>query len=107
ATIPPSNSSCAVCGYPAENVLGQPNYSSVTPGVSNQALQTPTAVATDGTILALADTDNNRVLIWTSIPATINAPANIVLGQTSFTTGGSTTAITAQTLPGPQGAWIQ
>jgi uncharacterized protein (TIGR03437 family) len=98
---------CHVCGYPAENVLGQPNYNSTAAGTTSQALQTPTAVATDGNILAVADTDNNRVLIWTSIPSTVDAPANIVLGQPNFTTGQSSGAINAQTLRGPQGVWIQ
>ncbi len=106
-SVPQFSTVCPVCGYLAENVLGQPNYASVTGGVSNQALQTPTAVATDGSVLAVADTDNNRVLIWTSIPRTVNAPANIVLGQSSFTAGGSTMSPTAQTLRGPQGVWIQ
>ncbi|MBV9303622.1 MAG: VCBS repeat-containing protein [Acidobacteriaceae bacterium] len=107
ATLGVFNSSCNVCGYPAENVLGQPNYTSTTPGISSQALQMPTGVASDGNILAVADTNNNRVLIWTSIPSSINAPANLVLGQPNFTSGGSTSAPTAQTLRGPSGVWIQ
>ncbi len=105
--FPAYSAVCHLCGYPAQNVLGQPNYTSTTAGVTSQALTTPTAVATDGNILAVADTDNNRVLIWSSIPTSKNAPANIVLGQANFTTGTSTSAVNAQTLRGPQGVWIQ
>jgi hypothetical protein len=39
--------------------------------------------------LVLADTDNNRVLIWNTIPTTIDQPADIVLGQPNFTTAGA------------------
>jgi hypothetical protein len=45
----------------------------------------PTAVASDGSILAVADTSNNRILIWKSIPTTFGQPADIVLGQKDFT----------------------
>ena len=34
----------------------------------------------------VADTDNNRVLIWNSIPTTNGANADLVLGQDNFTT---------------------
>ena len=40
-------------------------------------------VATDGTHLLLADRNNNRVLIWDSLP-TGNSEPNIVLGQKDF-----------------------
>lgn len=101
----PSDSECYLCGYSAQNVLGQPNYTSVTAGVTSQAMQAPTGVATDGQTLAVADTNNNRVLIWRSIPSSINAPADVVVGQADFTHGGGST--TQGTLLGPQGVWIQ
>ncbi len=98
---------CGLCGYSAINVLGEPDY--VTPGpqpVSSQALSTPTAVATDGHVLAVADTNNNRILIWNSIPSSLDQAANIVLGNSSFTTPGPPIA-TQSTFRGPQGIWIQ
>lgn len=109
AAVTPFSARCSLCGYPAQNVLGQPNYTThaVAASVSAQTILTATAVATDGHVLAVADTDNNRVLIWTSIPSSINAPANVVLGQPGFTTAQSTSSPTAQTLRGPQGVWIQ
>jgi len=45
----------------------------------------PGTVATDGTHLVLAERNNNRVLIWNSIPSG-NTPPDIVLGQKDFTT---------------------
>ena len=105
--FPAQDTVCPVCGFPAANVLGQADYVSSGPGLTASTMYTPTAVATDGKILAVADTDNNRVLIWTSIPTTPGAAANLVLGQPDFTTRPSTTAINAQTLRGPQGVWIQ
>ncbi len=107
STTTPFDGSCNLCGYPAANVLGQPDYTTTTPGRSSQAMSTPTAVGTDGHILAVADTDNNRVLIWTSIPTAVNQPANIVLGQANFSTGGTLQVPNASSLRGPQGVWIQ
>lgn len=45
----------------------------------------PTGIASDGTHLLLADTWNNRILIWNS-PPTSNVPPDLVLGQESFYT---------------------
>ena len=70
-------------------------------------MQTPTGVATDGNMLAVSDTNNNRILIWRSIPASIDQPADLVLGQPDFTTHNVLTSPTASSLRGPQGLWIQ
>lgn len=43
----------------------------------------PAGIATDGTRLFLADTYNNRVLIWSKLPAG-NEPPDLVLGQKDF-----------------------
>lgn len=43
----------------------------------------PTAIVTDGTHLALADRNNNRVLIWNELP-TANEEPDLVLGQPDF-----------------------
>ena len=115
-TNPAGDTVCGLCGYPATNVLGQVDFASVSPGLAQAApnnqsgsMNQPTAVATDraGTILAVADTNNNRVLIWTPIPTTVNAPANIVLGQANFTSRPNTNLVSASTLRGPQGVWIE
>jgi uncharacterized protein (TIGR03437 family) len=115
STLPVTDSLCHLCGFGSSNVLGQPDYGSTNANQSavvgappaQNSLFTPTAVATDGAILAVADTDNNRVLIWNSIPTTIDAPANLVLGQPDFVTRPITGVVNAQSLRGPQGVWIQ
>lgn len=38
--------------------------------------------------LAICDTGNHRILLWRQIPASSHAPADVVLGQPSFTTEG-------------------
>jgi len=44
----------------------------------------PMGIATDGKRLLLADTYNNRVLIWNTLPSA-NVPPDLVLGQKDFT----------------------
>jgi uncharacterized protein (TIGR03437 family) len=101
---------CPVCVGQANVVLGQPDFTSAAENTSptQNSLRTPTAVASDGVHLVIADTDDNRVLIWNHIPATINQPADVVVGQPNFTTGtipGNTP--NAKSMRGPQGVWIQ
>ncbi|HYP08178.1 MAG TPA: hypothetical protein VER03_18235, partial [Bryobacteraceae bacterium] len=103
---------CPVCRAEADTVVGQPDFAKTDFGLAQNRLRTPTGVATDGRRLVVADTDNNRVLIWNNIPANIDAPADLVLGQNSFTTGGinfggSGNSPSAQGMRGPQGVWIQ
>ncbi len=120
STITPIDSyNCNVCGYSASNVLGEPDYVTTVPDYplpnSSAVYGTPTqsnlreasGVASDGRVLAVADTGNNRVLIWTSIPTSIDAPANIVLGQANFTSSAVSITPTASSLRAPQGVWIQ
>jgi len=42
-------------------------------------------VAGNGVQLAVADNDNNRVLIWSRMPTASFQPADVVLGQGDFT----------------------
>jgi len=49
----------------------------------------PTSLATDGTRLALADRNNNRVLIWSTAPTAASTAPDLVLGQANFTTNAS------------------
>ena len=97
---------CVVCLGNPTLVLGQTSFVGYLPAVTTSGLSTPTAVATDGKVLAVADTNNNRVLIWLTIPTTAGQPADVVVGQTSFTIGTGTSSPTAATLSGPEGVWI-
>src|SRR5664280_2106047 len=104
------NSKCPVCVGQATLVLGQPDFTTATLNLSatSTSLRLPTAVASDGVHLVVADTDHNRVLIWNRIPTSNNAPADVVVVQPNFTTTsvpGNTPS--AKTLRGPQGVWIQ
>ncbi len=114
--VPNSNSTdwwCPVCGGRADVVLGQANFDGSGYATGASGLRTPTAVATDGVRLVIADTDNNRVLIWDSMPRTNGQPADRVLGQPDFDTVTPNTGTAnvlipaANTLRGPQGVWIQ
>ena len=91
----------------ANVVLGQPDFVTTTPAATQSGMSLPTAVATDGKMLAVADTDNNRVLIWNTIPTTNNKPADIVVGQPDFTTTATLVPPTAKSMRGPQGVWFQ
>lgn len=105
------NSLCPICVGTASVVLGQPDFSTTTTNftVTANNLRQPTAVASDGVHLVVADTDQNRVLIWNHIPTTNNTPADVVVGQPNFTTSSVPTNYTptAKSMSGPQGVWIQ
>jgi hypothetical protein len=101
---------CPVCVGKASVVLGQPDFTTTTVNIpaTRSALRLPTAVASDGVRLVVADTDHNRVLIWNSIPTQNNQPADVVVGQPDFTSlSPSAFTPTAKTMRGPQGVWIQ
>lgn len=57
-------------------VLGQPNFITNNPGDGLSNLNWPVAVATDGTHIFVADTYNNRILVWNSFPTKNDAPAD-------------------------------
>jgi hypothetical protein len=66
----------------AEIVLG-----GVSAGTSDSTFRLPRSVFSDGTRLFVSDTNNHRILYWSTIPTVNNTPANAVLGQPDFTTG--------------------
>ncbi len=98
---------CNVCKGTANVVLGQDDFQGVELDLKNNRFRLPTAVASDGKIVAVADTDNNRILIWNSIPALNGQPADVVVGQDNFLTNGISKVPTSKSLRGPQGVWIQ
>lgn len=78
-TLPSTN------GQAADVILGQPDARALLPNNpptdSLTQMRLPTAAATDGTHLAVADPGNHRVLIWQSLPRMGNTPPDVVLGQ--------------------------
>jgi len=71
----------------ASLVLGQDNFTTVTTRtLGPTSYPNPYSISSDGTKLYLADRNNQRVLIWNTIPSTNDVAPNIVLGQPDFTT---------------------
>ncbi|MBI1978304.1 MAG: NHL repeat-containing protein, partial [Candidatus Omnitrophica bacterium] len=71
----------------ADVVLGQSNFTARTSGTTQNNLNNPRGISTDGQKLFVVDQTNHRVLIWNSIPTTNNVPADVVIGQPNFTSG--------------------
>lgn len=86
-------------GQPADIVLGQEGGTLSAPNDDNgdgSSDETPSArtlhapyagVYSNGIQLFVADTDNNRVLVWNAFPGESFQPADVVLGQPDFTHG--------------------
>ena len=77
-SLPPSN------GVQWDIVLGQTTTTGRAAGLGADRLSGPMGVWTDGETLVVADSGNNRVLIWNSIPTEDGAAADVVLGQADF-----------------------
>tara|TARA_R110002012_G_scaffold109617_1_gene253553 strand:- start:54371 stop:59494 length:5124 start_codon:yes stop_codon:yes gene_type:complete len=81
-SVPSSN------GEPADIVVGQSNFTNNVSATRNNRLWNPNGVAfsPDGNKLLIADSYNNRILIFNEIPTTNNAQADVVIGQGGFGT---------------------
>jgi uncharacterized protein (TIGR03437 family) len=106
APLPPYSARCPVCVGAATNVLGQADFGGTQPGRTAVNMNLPLGVASDGVHVAVADTANNRILIWNSFPTSAGQPADLVLGQPDFTTIQPVTP-TSSSLRAPQGVWFQ
>jgi uncharacterized protein (TIGR03437 family) len=106
ALIPPNSGRCPVCVGQATAELGQPDFTTGDITTSQSGLRLPTSVASDGQVLVIADTGNNRVLIWNTIPTSNGQPADLVLGQPDFSTVQAVVA-TSSSFRAPQGVWVQ
>ncbi|MFT4047593.1 MAG: hypothetical protein QM661_12985 [Solimonas sp.] len=68
-------------------VVGQGgDFTTYASGVTAQSFNAPTAAVISNNRLIVCDRGNNRVLIWNTIPTDGTEDADIVLGQSSFTT---------------------
>src|ERR1035438_5403170 len=104
------NSKCPVCVGQATVVLGQPDFVSTTQNdtPTQNSVRNPNAVASDGVHLVVADTDDNRVLIWNHIPTSNDQNADVVVGQPDFVTNiVPSNTPTAKSMRGPEGVWLQ
>gem|GEM_PF-1289230 len=83
-------------------ILGQSNATTCThPAATQASLRTPKAIWSDDTRIVVVDEDNNRVMVWNTFPTASGQAADLVLGQSSFTS--STNGTTAATLNNPSG----
>jgi len=92
-------------GQPADVVLGQTNFTSSISGTAANKLYGPLGVYVSASgKLIVSEWNNNRVLIWNSIPTVNGTPADVVVGQPDFTTSGSGNA--ANQMSEPWGLWV-
>ncbi|EDY21211.1 NHL repeat containing protein [Chthoniobacter flavus Ellin428] len=96
------NSIPTTSGASADLVIGQGTLGTATFGSGADQMFSPVgcALASDGKLL-IADSSNNRVLIFNSVPTANDASADLVIGQTAFGSGGSGT--TSSTFINPIG----
>ncbi len=70
-------------------VLGQPDFTSNNPGTSKSGMNWPgNASIGAGGVLAVADTENDRILVWNSFPAANGEPADVVLNLGAYSIPG-------------------
>ncbi|HVV88085.1 MAG TPA: hypothetical protein VHE35_33825 [Kofleriaceae bacterium] len=95
STIPTEGST------PADLVLGQSTFDASAPGAGPAQLNSPFGVWSDGQRVVVADTGNNRVLIWRTFPTRNGQPADGVLGQSALDQATEPTSPEATTLLHP------
>jgi len=89
----------------ASTVVGQSNFTNNSPnqggGVNSNTLSQPNDVIAYGGKMYIADSNNDRILVYNSVPGTNDASANVVVGQADLSSSGN--ACTSQGLNNPQG----
>lgn len=96
-------SSLPTSNVAADVVVGQADFNSNLPGTTASTLSSPRGMAVAGEMLIVADSGNNRVLLWDEIPTTDGAPADVVVGQQTFESGDA--GLSSSRLNDPGGVW--
>lgn len=89
---------------PPDIVLGQKNFTTNNPGTGLDEMNWPVGVSVGGGKVVVADTDNNRILIWNSFPTKNDQPADIVINSVT----GNKQALQAEkkrSIQWPWGVW--
>jgi hypothetical protein len=87
-------------GAAADVVVGQPDFTTNTPGIAaNKLSYANRAVVTSDGKLIIADEVSNSVRIFNTVPITNGASANVIIGQNDFTTSSNGTSTTRLTRP--------
>ena len=76
-TIPNGN-------VPPDLVLGQKDFRAYDSGTGQDQMNWPVTVRTDGRRVIVADTNNDRLLIWNNFPVTNGQPADLVIRNTDL-----------------------
>jgi len=100
-SVPTSN------GVPADLVLGQPDFDTVTAntgGISASTMSGPNVVFSDGNRLFVSEETNRRVLIWNTFPTQNGKAADVVVGQANFTS--TATTCNSSTTNTPEGVFV-
>ncbi|MGB5397284.1 MAG: Ig-like domain-containing protein [Gammaproteobacteria bacterium] len=74
----------------ADFVIGQPDFTTTARTTTATSFDGPDAVVFDNNKMFVLDYGNDRILIWNTIPASGGIPADVVLGQTDFTSTSGT-----------------
>ncbi len=93
----------AANGASADVVIGHSDFNTATGGTSAVLLTHPYSARILDNKLMVADFNNNRVLIWNSVPTTNGVSADVVIGQVDFTHGSANQggSVNANTLSRP------
>ncbi|MBM3466007.1 MAG: hypothetical protein FJX76_28295, partial [Armatimonadetes bacterium] len=94
-------------------VLGQPDFTQNNSGAGRHQLNWPgnVAITPDGQRIAVADTENDRVLVWNSFPTSNAQPADLVFELGGLSDGGgadrpgSSRRFSGMRLGWPWGVW--
>jgi hypothetical protein len=101
-----ANAATFISGASAAGVLGQSGFTTSAAAVSQSGMNNPTGVFVSGTTLWVVDVGNNRILRFDNAAAKANGgPADAVIGQPGFTTGGTSTP-SASNLNHPLGLYV-
>ena len=96
-------------GASADLVIGQANFTSISANrggsIAANTLSGPVGVFSDGNKLFVDDRVNNRILIWNTFPTTNGQAADVVVGNSNFTTKATATC-NATTFSDPYGIWV-
>ncbi|MCX6766305.1 MAG: hypothetical protein NT170_00780 [Candidatus Moranbacteria bacterium] len=110
-TVAPAAQADATTNMAASAAIGQQDLTSKNANQGGSAdlnkLYNPRGMWSDGTKLIVADSINNRVLIYNSIPTENNANADVVIGQSNMTGHGNNQggSAAANTLSDPFSVW--
>lgn len=110
-TVPTWNNATAqvVIGQPGMESFKYPNQKSEGIPSDSNTLKNPRRLCISGGKVFLADRENNRVLIYDSIPTFNNSTASVVVGQVNFGSSAANQGMeipTATTLNKPTGVFV-